>query len=159
VKNFIRKNRIVIQVILEVFIIVMLAFMLFWPFRVVGQSMQPNFRHRGTVAASRMLVWAGRIDRGHIIICRIYHYNVRYTAIKRVVGLPGEHVVIYNGRVYINGVVLEHDHETPGAVDVLLGNNEFFILGDDRTMSYDSRMFGVVRHGDIVARVLFSRSF
>ena len=121
--------------------------------------MQPRFNDGGTVIATRLMTWIGRIDRGHVIICRIYHYETPHRALKRVIGLPGEHILIYNGNVYINGELLPHSHLTPGSADVVLGFDEFFILGDDRVMSYDSRLSGIVNRSDIIARVLFGRSF
>jgi signal peptidase I len=152
-------KRLAIQIAAETAVIVVLFFALFWPFRVSGQSMEPQFNDKGTVAASRLLAWVGNINRDDVIICRTYHYDVPLRAIKRVIGLPGEHIEIRDGSVYIDGTLLPHGHDTPGSVDVILSDNEYFILGDIRSKSYDSRLAGVITRRDIIAKVLFSRSY
>ena len=87
--------------------------------------------------------------------------------IKRVIGLPGEHVQIMDGKVYINGSVLEDDVSeddilTAGlaAGELTLGENEYFVLGDNRNNSEDSRFanVGVVKKDDIVGSVWFIAS-
>ena len=158
-KKPVNLKRLAIHIAVEALVVIAVFFVLLWPFRVGGESMEPRFRDGGVVAASRGAAWIGWINRGHVIICRMEHYNERYTAIKRVIGLPGERVVIENGAVFVDGVELEHTHETPGTIDILLGDGEFFVLGDDRERSYDSRFAGTVARRDIVARVWFGRSF
>jgi len=152
-------KRLVVMIAIEIVVALLLFFVLLWPFRVSGISMEPRFSDGGVVVASRGMAWVGWINRGNVIICRMEHYTERYTAIKRVIGLPGERVVIYNGNVYVDGMPQEHLHETPGDVDILLGRGEFFVLGDDRLTSYDSRFAGVVQRRDIIARVWFNRSW
>lgn len=96
----------------------------------------------------------------------VYNYNInnifskfRYyvlelgktSYIKRVIGLPGEHVKIENGKVYINGVELEEDYLQDNVVtegyiysDIIVPENHLFVLGDNRMQSTDSRRFGCI---------------
>ena len=87
--------------------------------------------------------------------------------VKRVIGLPGETIQIHDGKVYINGSVLEDDVSeddilTAGlaAGELTLGENEYFVLGDNRNNSEDSRFanVGVVKKDDIVGSVWFIAS-
>jgi signal peptidase I len=158
-KKPVNKKRLAVHIVIEASIFILIFFVLFWPFRVSGQSMEPHFKSGGTVAASRLLAWAGSINRGDVIICRTYHYDRPQRAIKRVIGLPGEHIQILDGKVFVNGTELPHSHETPGVEDIVLADNEFYVLGDVRSKSYDSRLAGVVNRRDIIAKVLFSRAY
>ena len=83
--------------------------------------------------------------------------------IKRIIGLPGETVIIQNGRVYINGTLLETDKLSPIVLEgvaknpVELGENEYFLLGDNTDSSEDSRFqnMGNIQESQIVGRVWF----
>ena len=108
------------------------------------------------------------VDRN--IFQKFVYYGLEWgktTFIKRVIGLPGEHVQIMDGKVYINGSVLEDDGSeddilTAGlaAGELTLGENEYFVLGDNRNNSEDSRFanVGVVKKDDIVGSVWFIAS-
>ncbi|MCL2860352.1 MAG: signal peptidase I [Oscillospiraceae bacterium] len=84
--------------------------------------------------------------------------------IKRVIGLPGDHVQIQNGKVYINGQVLDEPYLQPGVVtamlnetyfsDVIVPNNCVFLMGDNREYSSDSRSFGCIPIDKIESKVL-----
>jgi len=83
---------------------------------------------------------------------------------KRVIGLPGETVLIKDGYVYINGEILDESLYTemgttyiPGKVseEWILGDNEYFLMGDNRKHSKDSRYFGVVKTENIMGEIVF----
>ena len=96
----------------------------------------------------------GEISRGDIVT--LWYEENEEVIIKRVVGLPGEQVVIDDGGiVYINGVKLEREYQYPTVgleipySQVMLADDEYFVLGDNRYSSYDSRYFGPVEEKDI----------
>ncbi|HHU08379.1 MAG TPA: signal peptidase I, partial [Clostridiaceae bacterium] len=81
----------------------------------------------------------------------------------RVIGLPGERIEIKDGHVYINGLLLSEEYLAPGVTtsvftaifqDVLLGADEYYVLGDNRPYSQDSRFFGPVNKKDITGEIL-----
>lgn len=96
-----------------------------------------------------------------------FAYNVleigKKNYIKRVIGLPGEHVQIMDGKVYINGKVLEESYldesvttEATGVFyDIVVPENSLFVMGDHRSVSLDSRSFGCVPYSKVESRVAF----
>lgn len=132
-----------------------------------GNSMQPAIENEDTVLLNRIAYSFHGPKRYSIIV---FHPNGVKTSkiyVKRVIGLPGETIQIHDGKVYINGSVLEDDVSeddilTAGlaAGELTLGENEYFVLGDNRNNSEDSRFanVGVVKKDDIVGSVWFIAS-
>mgnify|MGYP000277292015 FL=1 len=132
-----------------------------------GNSMQPAIENEDTVLLNRIAYSFHEPKRYSIIA---FHPNGVKTSkiyVKRVIGLPGETIQIHDGKVYINGSVLEDDVSeddilTAGlaAGELTLGENEYFVLGDNRNNSEDSRFanVGVVKKDDIVGSVWFIAS-
>lgn len=162
-------------VILSLAIIVPVRYFLFQPFYVRGASMEPNFYDHEyliideisygiRVPFSDVFFPFGNPTRGEIIV---FHYprDPRQFFIKRVIGLPGETVVISQGvvtiynDVYPEGTILKEpylDHHTVivGEVNQTLGALDYFVMGDNRTASLDSRTFGSVKRSLIVGRTI-----
>lgn len=129
-------------------------------FVVDGPSMQPNFQTGQFLVVSRVNYLLTNPQRGEVVV---FHYpnNPAQDYIKRVVGLPGETVEIRDTLVYVNGVPLEEPYINepcqPGSCrDNLweLGADEYFMLGDNRNHSSDSRSFGAVKRQYIVGEAL-----
>lgn len=94
------------------------------------------------------------IDRYNIVLVKL-NYQV---AIKRIIGLPNDKILIKDGFVYVNGKRLdEYDYFTEKegmfSAEVQLKENEYFVLGDNREISYDSRDYGAVEESEIVGVV------
>lgn len=91
-----------------------------------------------------------KINRGDIVTCQ---YG-KITIIKRVIGLPGEWVYIENGKVWVDGYPVDEyaaeDWADGQTYDVTLGDDEYFLMGDNRNHSIDSRKFGPVKRSDIL---------
>jgi signal peptidase I len=96
----------------------------------------------------------------------VEYKDPKYTKlVHRVVAVPGERVVIKNNTVLVfntehpNGFTPNFDNidsRTPGTIDIILGSDEFFVLGDNRSNSYDSRVRGPVKASDIIGKVTLS---
>ena len=149
--------------IIAVAIIIPIRWFLFQPFVVTGDSMRPNF-HNGNYLIIDELTYRFRSpDRGEVVVLRFPNDPSQFF-IKRLIGLPGERVVIDNGRVTVfnednpNGLLLEegylpNQNITFGNVDRTLGETEYLVMGDNRLSSSDSRIWGPLPREDIVGRV------
>lgn len=120
---------------------------------VEGSSMEPALSNTDQVVIEKMSYYFHDPERFDVIVFP-FDENVSY--IKRVIGLPGESVQIQDGYVYINGKKLDDSYgnermEDAGVAneEILLGENEYFVLGDNRNASVDSRKVDVgVVHRD-----------
>lgn len=127
------------------------------PFLVSGASMEPNFSGGNYLLIDEVTYRFQEPERGQIIVFR-YPGDNKTFYIKRLIGLPSDRIIITDGQVIINGKVLQEDYLpdnllTVGHVDRKLGKDEFFVLGDNRNYSYDSRQWGVVPKGNVVGLV------
>lgn len=131
--------------------------------RVYGHSMEPALKDGQTVLVDKLAYRLGEPERFDVIVFRDRREEGRYY-MKRIVGLPGETVQIADGRVTIDGVLLEEPSEREEIRDarrasepVVLGQAEYFVLGDNRNGSSDSRDsdIGNVSAEQIIGRVVF----
>lgn len=123
-------------------------------FRVQGNSMLPNI-HEGNIKIINHLPKS--FDRGDIVVAK--DYKDKILIIKRVVGLPGEKVDVIKDKVYINGKELDEPYlenkykkEDDCIGNVKLKNDEYFLMGDNRAGSVDSRDLGPFKRDDIIGR-------
>jgi signal peptidase I len=130
---------------------------LFFPrYAVLGYSMEPGLHENDRLFVSNVDVMTNSISRGEIVV--LYAPGDNEVVVKRVIGLPGETVEIYGGVVRINGVVLHESYirEAPrfrGRWEV--GENEYFVLGDNRNASRDSSEYGPINVSRISGVVKF----
>ena len=122
---------------------------------VAGDSMQPTLMTGDRVLITRLDYILGSPERGEVVQLEIPGRDGEY--LKRVVGLPGETVEIIGGVVHINGQALNETYATLSDDDfrIQLDEDEYFVLGDNRPVSYDSREedFGVISAGCFRGRV------
>jgi signal peptidase I len=152
-------------------IIVPIRYFLFQPFIVSGSSMEPNFSHGEYLIIDEISYRLGDPDRGDVIVLR-YPKDPKQFFIKRIIGMPGETIQIDNGRVTVKneghpeGVTLDEEylpnqgltfpHNTTligGKKTLTLSNDEYFMLGDNRLASSDSRDWGVLSREEMIGRV------
>ncbi len=130
------------------------------PVRVEGTSMLPNLEDQDRLFINKMAFRVGEIQRGDVIVFR-YPKDQTKSYIKRVIALPGDSVQIEHGRVYVNDRYLaepyvparfEDDRSTP---EMRIPAHEYFVLGDHRNISSDSREFGPVTRNLIYGKAAF----
>ncbi|MFH1036820.1 MAG: signal peptidase I [Patescibacteria group bacterium] len=150
-------------IIIALAIVIPIRYFLFQPFFVRGQSMEPNFENGDYLIVDELSYRLGDPQRGEIIVFK-YPQDTTQRYIKRIIGLPGETVEIKNGKVAIysgdsqpqilnESAYLSADIQTTGNLRITLRNDEYFVLGDNRPVSSDSRRWGVVPREDIVGKV------
>ena len=154
----------IIKLSIIAFIIVWpIHYFIFQPFYVIGPSMEPNFYDRDYLIVSKITYRINNPERGQVII---FHppKNDKDFLIKRVIGLPGEKISIEKGQIHITNSEIFHKEKlneesyltpgltTLGKIEVQLENDEYYVLGDNRSMSLDSRSFGPVKEDRIVGR-------
>lgn len=127
-----------------------------------GASMEPNFHTSERVIVDRLTMILSGAARGDVVVLESPNIPDDLL-IKRVVGLPNEHIVIREGRVYINGTLLDEPYVLEYCTylscngEWQLGPDEYFVLGDNRSHSLDSHSFGPVSAASIkgIARVRY----
>ena len=146
--------------VIALVIIVPVRYFLIQPFYVKGASMEPNFYDHEYLIIDEISYRLYQPNRGDIVVFK-YPKDPKQYFIKRVIGLPKEKVSIKDGRISINDKQLTEsylpaDTETNlplrGYSDLTLGDDEYFLLGDNRDQSLDSRVFGPVKRDFIIGR-------
>jgi signal peptidase I len=167
-KNFFQFVFELIKIVtISLIIIIPIRHFIIQPFYVKGASMEPNFHDREYLIVDEISYQINAPKRGDIIVFR-YPRDPQEFFIKRIIGLPGEKVQIQDGMTFIynkenpNGVGLQEAYLAPntktyGISDndiVTLGENEYYVMGDNRNSSKDSRSFGPVSRSFIIGKVL-----
>ena len=133
----------------------MLHLFVFHMVRIEGTSMVDTLRGGDIALVTRFDYRIGTPERGDIVECSFPGRSGTY--IKRVIGLPGEEVQIIDSRVYINGSPLSEPYATgpSGDYSAQLGADEYLVLGDNRSQSYDSRAedMGLIHRENFIGRV------
>ncbi len=149
--------------LLTIITIGMVRYFLFKPFYVKGASMEPNYYEKQYLIIDEITYRFSEPKRGEVIVFRREN-DKREFFLKRIIGLPGEKIKVQSGKVVVynseneNGVVVaEEDYledavYTTGELTVTLNEDEYFVLGDNRNVSLDSRKMGAVMRDDIIGR-------
>ena len=137
--------RSLIPYIIIIVVVVFIRTFIITPVKVNGTSMYPTLEGDEIMLLNKL----GAIDRFDIVLKLDGEQN---NLIKRIIGLPGETVEIKNNEIYINDELLDDPYGTGITYNidpVTLGEDEYFILGDNRIVSLDSRVFGKIHRSEI----------
>ncbi len=148
--------------IVSLVIILPIRYFLVQPFYVKGASMEPNFHDHDYLLIDELSFRFREPQRGEVVVFR-YPRDPSNYFIKRIIALPGERLVVADERVYIssdNGQQIEYEEpylaewiKTTGSLDITLTSTQYFVMGDNRPASLDSRSFGPIERKAIIGRV------
>jgi len=131
------------------------------PVKVEGTSMAPLLMDQERIFINKFVYRFERIERGDVIVFW-YPLDHSKSFIKRVIGLPGDQIEVRRGRLYINGKTFEEPYVPPEFVDmsaygpVRVPSGQYFVMGDHRISSNDSRIFGPVPGAFIYGKAVFA---
>jgi signal peptidase I len=148
------------DLILSLLLAFVVIFFLYQPVQVEGTSMLPRLSNHERILVNKFIYRFEPIQRGDIVVFW-FPLDPQKSYIKRVVGLPGERVSVVDGRVLVNESLLQepylperfHDRET--FPSVLVGPDHYYVLGDHRESSNDSRVWGTVERRFIYGKAVF----
>lgn len=173
-KRFFKKMPPFLSFVFDVIKLVVLAFIIVWPihrfvfqpFYVVGPSMEPSFYDNEYLIIEKITYRFREPKRGEVIVFQSPS-NPKDYLIKRIIGLPNEKILIEKGDIlientqFVQGLELKEDTylasgtTTPGQISVELQDDQYYVLGDNRNMSLDSRVFGPINKENIIGRTWF----
>ena len=152
-------------IIIALIIVIHIRYFLFQPFIVRGASMEPSFHSGDYLIIDEISYRFRNPQRGEVIVFK-YPQAPSQRYIKRVIGLPGETIEIEEGQMFISkgegetqildeSFYLSEPVFTSGNITITLEENEYFVLGDNRSFSSDSRRWGALSENYIIGRALF----
>ncbi len=151
--------------VLALIVVFPIRYFIFQPFVVSGNSMQPNFEHRDYLLIDEISFRFNEPERGEVVVFKApQRPSTNY--IKRIIGLPNEVIEVSQGKIYVcsdNGEKEMLDESkylpetliTSGEMTIVLEQDEYFVLGDNRLFSSDSRTWGVLPRENIIGKVFF----
>ena len=146
----------VVSVVVSAFIIIFL----YQPVRVEGTSMLPMLEDQDRLFINKIAYRLGEVRAGDVVVFQ-YPRDHSKSYIKRVIGLPGDRLRIDRGNVYVNGKLLPEPYvpnrfaDDRSQAEMVLPPNEYFVMGDHRSISSDSRDFGPVDRDLIYGKAAF----
>ena len=148
------------DLILSVFVSIFIIVFLYQPVRVEGTSMLPMLEDQDRLFINKMAYRVGEIHRSDVVVF-LYPHDHEKSYIKRVIALPGDDLRIDHGRVFVNGKAITEDY-VPGRYaddrsvpEMIIPPREYFLMGDHRSISSDSREFGPVERDLIYGKAAF----
>ena len=129
---------------------------LYW---IPSPSMEPTLLIKDRVIVSKVSYWRNQPERGDIIVFK-FPLDTKINLIKRVIGLPGERLSVKNNLVYINDKALTEPYvptqiKIPDFGPVEIPAGQYFMMGDNRENSADSRVWGFVKHEQIRGKAVY----
>ena len=147
-------------IVLAIIIVVPVRYFIAQPFVVEGESMHPTFESGDYLIVDQLTYRLSHPQRGDVVIFR-YPHDEKVFYIKRIIGLPGETVHIVGGKTSItkpdgSTVILKEDYvvaeDATYTLDTTLGEDQYFVMGDNRPRSSDSRAWGPLPKKDLIGR-------
>ena len=139
---------------------VLIITFLYQPVRVEGTSMLPRLEDRDRLFINKFVYRIASIERGDVVV---FHYprDPEKSYIKRIIALPGDRLRIDHGHVWLNGKLQSESYvplmyeDTRSMAEIVVPDDNYFVMGDHRSISSDSREFGPVERSLIYGKAVF----
>ena len=149
---FIKKHREILSYLLIIVVVLLIKQFIVTPIRVNGSSMDTTLKDKDIMILDKISYRFSNIKRFDIVVIKLDNEYL----IKRVVGLPGEIVEYKDNKLYINKKEIKenftHQKTDDYSLDKKIPNGYYFVVGDNRTVSMDSRMIGLIKEEDILGK-------
>lgn len=145
-----QKVKEIIPYVIILIIVVLFRTFIATPIRVNGPSMDTTLKNGEIMILNKL----GKLERGKIVVVDVNKDKV----IKRLMAMPGDSIYCLNGEVYVNDIKQEEKYTSTKTQDfpkIILKKDEYFVLGDNRSISMDSRSFGTVSKNQILGTTNF----
>lgn len=148
------------DIVISAAVSVLIITFLYQPVRVEGTSMLPRLEDHDRLFINKFVYHIASIHRGDVVV---FHYprDPSKSYIKRIIALPGDRLAIERGQVYLNGKALkevyvpEEYRDMRSFPETVIPEDEYFVMGDHRSISSDSREFGPVERDLIYGKAVF----
>lgn len=151
-KELVKKNYIkeFLPYFIVILVVIFIKIFVFSPIRVNGASMNPTLNDKDIMILDEISYRFSEIERFNIVVVKEENEYL----IKRIIGLPGEKIEYKDNKLYIDGKYVKEDFKHMETMDfsITLGEDEYFIMGDNRTNSTDSRIFGPISRDEIIGK-------
>ena len=144
---------IILASILAVFIAGFIRIFFFDTYIITNKSMQPTLDEGDEILLIKRNFIFNRIKNFDIIVFRMGENNL----VKRVIGCEGDRIEIIDGELYLNNDLIKYEYyifDEEDNASYIIGKNQYFVLGDNISVSEDSRSFGLINESDIIGRVI-----
>lgn len=146
-KSFVKE---LLPYVIILIVVIIIRVYIATPIRVSGPSMQPTLKDKEMLILNKL----GKLERFKIVVVNTNKDHL----IKRIIGLPGETIRVVNNELYINDVFVEDNYGdgiTKNFGPITLEDDEYFVMGDNRENSTDSRIIGPIKESDIMGTTGF----
>jgi signal peptidase I len=148
------------DIVISAAVSILIITFLYQPVRVEGTSMLPRLEDHDRLFINKFVYRISSIHRGDVVV---FHYprDPEKSYIKRVIALPGDRISIERGRVYVNGTMLHESYvpeeyrDARSLAEIVVPEDAYFMMGDHRSISSDSREFGPVDRDLIYGKAVF----
>ena len=151
-KELVKKNYIkeFLPYFIVILVVIFIKIFVFSPIRVNGASMNPTLNDKDIMILDEISYRFSEIERFNIVVVKEENEYL----IKRIIGLTGEKIEYKDNKLYIDGKYVKEDFKHMETMDfsTTLGEDEYFIMGDNRTNSTDSRIFGPISRDEIIGK-------
>ena len=144
---------IILASILAIFIAGFIRIFFFDTYIITNKSMQPTLDEGDEILLIKRNFIFNRIKNFDIIVFRMGENNL----VKRVIGCEGDRIEIIDGELYLNNDLIKYEYyifDEEDNASYIIGKNQYFVLGDNISVSEDSRSFGLINESDIIGRVI-----